>query len=168
MSQTIFRCTAATRDGQSVGSYGLIGCTDHSGGPTALVRIVITNASRMLFDGMVASGTDQVYTTTENGQRAASPAFLNTPKQKWILSKIFGYFPLRLVTLLLFSPVFLYSDVHYSGWLTAAFHGSLSVTMTQSWFPMHAEFWIAPTWFLSSLSFITALSPYCLPAVAVE
>jgi len=120
----------------------------------------------MLFDGMVASGTDQVYTTTENGQRAASPAFLNTPKQKWILSKIFGYFPLRWVTLLLFSPVFLHSDVHYSDWLTAAFHGSLSDTMTQSWFPMHAEFWNAPTWFLSSLSFITAILPYCLPAIA--
>lgn len=38
--------------------------------------------------------------------------------------------------------------------------------MTQAWFPMHAEVWNAPTWFLSALAFCTALLPYCLPTIA--
>lgn len=88
------------------------------------------------------------------------------PKQKWILSKLFGYFPLHLVTLLLFSPVFLYSDVYYNGWPTAILHGLMSVTLTQAWAPGHAEIWNAPTWFLSALTFAMATLPYCLPAIA--
>jgi peptidoglycan/LPS O-acetylase OafA/YrhL len=88
------------------------------------------------------------------------------PKQKWIFSKIFGYFPLHFVTLLLFSPVFLYADVFYSGWFTAFVHGVMSLTLTQAWAPNHAEIWNAPTWFLSALSFATAVLPYCLPAIS--
>lgn len=108
----------------------------------------------------------QAYTTTVNGQRAVEPKVLDMPKQKWILSKVFSYYPLHLVTLLLFSPVFLYSDVTYNGWPTALLHGLLSVTLTQAWFPMHSEIWNAPTWFLSSLTFATAIMPYGLPAIA--
>jgi hypothetical protein len=88
------------------------------------------------------------------------------PKQKWILSKIFGYYPLHFVTLLLFAPIFLYADVFYNGWYTALIHGAMSFTLTQAWAPSHAEIWNAPTWFLSALSFATATIPYCLPAIA--
>lgn len=90
---------------------------------------------------------------------------INTPKQKWILTKIFGFYPLHLVTLLLFSPIFLYADISYNGVPTTIFHGILSLTMTQAWFPMHAEVWNAPTWFLSALAFCMALFPYCLPSI---
>jgi hypothetical protein len=95
-----------------------------------------------------------------------SPKVSSTPKQKWILSKIFGYYPLHFVTLVLFSPVFLYADVYYNGWLTALVHGIMSLTLTQAWAPNHAEIWNAPTWFLSALSFAIAVLPYCLPAIA--
>jgi hypothetical protein len=91
---------------------------------------------------------------------------LAAPKQQWILSKIFGYYPLHLATLLLFAPLFLYSDVFYNGWPTALFHGFLSLSLTQAWAPAHAEVWNAPTWFLSALTFATATLPYCLPAIA--
>jgi peptidoglycan/LPS O-acetylase OafA/YrhL len=112
------------------------------------------------------SGYVSAYTSTENGQRAASPKLLDTPKQKWILSRVFGYYPLHLLVLLLFSPIFLYADVHYSGWLIALWHGFMSVTLTQAWFPMHAEIWNAPTWFLSALTFSTAILPFSLPSMA--
>jgi peptidoglycan/LPS O-acetylase OafA/YrhL len=88
------------------------------------------------------------------------------PKQKWILSKIFGYYPSHFITILLFSPIFLYADVHYSGWSVALLHGFLSLTLTQAWAPSHAEIWNAPTWFLSALSFVTVLIPYILPAIS--
>ncbi|GAX16956.1 hypothetical protein FisN_5Hh334 [Fistulifera solaris] len=112
------------------------------------------------------SGYVTAYTSTELGKREPSPKLLDTPKQKWVLSRIFGYYPLHLVTLLLFSPVFLYADVTYNGWMTTAINGLMSVTMTQAWFPMHAEVWNAPTWYLSALSFITALMPFGLPSIA--
>jgi peptidoglycan/LPS O-acetylase OafA/YrhL len=108
----------------------------------------------------------QAYTSTENGVGGVSPKVSAMPKQKWILSKIFGYFPLHFVTLLLFSPVFLYADVYYNGWFTAFVHGVMSLTLTQAWAPNHAEVWNAPTWFLSALSFATAVLPYCLPALS--
>jgi peptidoglycan/LPS O-acetylase OafA/YrhL len=114
----------------------------------------------------VLSGYVTAYTTTENAQRIASPRLTETPSQKWILSKIFGYLPLHLFVLALFSPLFLYADVKYNGWPTAVWHGFLSGTMTQAWFPMHAEIWNAPTWFLSALTFATALFPFCLPKIA--
>jgi hypothetical protein len=71
-----------------------------------------------------------------------------------------------LVTLILFAPIFLYSDVTYSGWPTALLHAAMSLTLTQAWAPNHAEIWNAPTWFLSALTFATATLPYCLPTIA--
>lgn len=112
------------------------------------------------------SGYVTAYTSTEQGQRAASSKLLETPKQKWTLSRIFGYFPLHLLVLALFSPMFLYTDLHYSGWPTAAINAALSTTMTQAWSPQHAEIWNAPTWFLSALSFVTATLPFSLPSIA--
>jgi peptidoglycan/LPS O-acetylase OafA/YrhL len=44
----------------------------------------------------------------------------------------------------------------------------MAVTMTQAWFPMHAEVWNAPTWFLSALTFATALLPFSLPILAKQ
>mmetsp|Transcript_56975 Transcript_56975/g.133266 ORF Transcript_56975/g.133266 Transcript_56975/m.133266 type:complete len:524 (-) Transcript_56975:239-1810(-) len=114
------------------------------------------------------SGYVAAYTTTENAERAASPKLLSTPAPKWILQRVFGYFPLHLLVLLIFSPMFLFSDVSYSGWPTALWHGFLSAGMLQAWFPMHAEVWNAPTWFLSALTFATAMLPFALPILAKQ
>jgi peptidoglycan/LPS O-acetylase OafA/YrhL len=112
------------------------------------------------------SGYVTAYTTTENGKREPSDKLVNTPKQEWILSRVFGYYPLHLATLLLFSPMFLFADVKYNGWPIAALNGVISATLTQAWFPNTAEIWNAPTWFLSALTFATALMPFCLPSIA--
>jgi peptidoglycan/LPS O-acetylase OafA/YrhL len=134
--------------------------------PSAFVFTLLSQHNTVVGAFFALSGYVTAYTSTEIGQRAASPKLLDTPKQKWILSRVFGYYPLHLLVLLLFSPMFLYADVHYSGWLVALWHGFLSVTLTQAWFPMHAEVWNAPTWFLSSLTFATALLPFSLPSMA--
>jgi peptidoglycan/LPS O-acetylase OafA/YrhL len=112
------------------------------------------------------SGYVTAYTSTEIGQRAASPRLTETPSQKWWLTKIMAYYPMHWLVLLLFSPMFIYSDVKYGGWAQAAVNGLLSATLTQAWFPMHGEVWNAPTWFLSSMTFSTAIMPFALPKIA--
>lgn len=113
-------------------------------------------------------GYVSAYTSTEQGVREPSAKLVNTPKPQWILSRVFGYYPLHLVTLLLFSPMFIYTSLKYSGPLTTAWHGFLSATLTQAWFPMTAEIWNAPTWYLSALTFATAVMPYALPYIAKQ
>merc|ERR1711862_643696 len=66
------------------------------------------------------------------------------------------------------APMFLYSDVIFSGWPTALWHAFIAITMTQAWFPMHAEVWNAPTWFLSALTFATAVLPFSLEVLAKQ
>eukprot|EP00435_Cladocopium_sp_Y103_P019710 s2789_g4.t1 len=95
-------------------------------------------------------------------------AFPVVPAPKWILQRVFGYFPLHLLVLLIFSPMFLFSDVTFNGWPTAIWHGFLSAGMLQAWFPMHAEVWNAPTWFLSALTFAMAALPFALPVLAKQ
>ena len=112
------------------------------------------------------SGYVTAYTSTETGQQVASPKLTGTPSQKWWLSKVMAYYPMHWLVLLLFSPMFIYSDVTYGGWLQAGINGLLSATLTQAWMPMHAEVWNAPTWFLSSMTFSTALLPFSLPKIA--
>jgi peptidoglycan/LPS O-acetylase OafA/YrhL len=63
--------------------------------------------------------------------------------------------------------MFIYTNVQQGGgWITALYDGILSMTLTQAWFPMHAEVWNAPTWYLSSLTFSTAMFPFALPKLA--
>lgn len=136
--------------------------------PSAFAYRAITQINVVVGAFFALSGYVAAYTTTENKERAPSPKLLSTPKPLWILQRVFGYFPLHLLVLLLFSPMFLYPDVLYNGWLVALWHGFLSVTMTAAWFPMHAEIWNAPTWFLSALTFATAVLPFSLPFVAKQ
>lgn len=112
------------------------------------------------------SGYVTAYTSTEVGEQKASAKLTDTPAQKWWLSKVMSFYPMHWLVLLLFSPMFLYSDLTVKGWPTAAINGLLSVTLTQAWMPMHAEVWNAPTWFLSSLAFSLAVMPFCLPKIA--
>lgn len=112
------------------------------------------------------SGYVTAYTSTEVGERAASPKLTDTPSQTWWLQKIMSYYPMHWLVLLLFSPMFVYSDVTYGGWPAAVINGVLSATLTQAWSPQHAEVWNAPTWFLSSMTFSTAVMPFALPKIA--
>eukprot|EP00930_Biecheleria_cincta_P022672 TRINITY_DN16529_c0_g1_i1.p1 TRINITY_DN16529_c0_g1~~TRINITY_DN16529_c0_g1_i1.p1 ORF type:complete len:527 (-),score=83.38 TRINITY_DN16529_c0_g1_i1:197-1777(-) len=136
--------------------------------PSQFAFKAITQINVVVGAFFALSGYVAAYTTTENAERAASPKLLSTPTPKWILQRVFGYYPLHLLVLLIFSPMFIYSDLFYSGWQTALGHGLMAVTMTQAWFPMHAEIWNAPTWFLSALTFATALLPFSLPILAKQ
>ena len=112
------------------------------------------------------SGYVTAYTSTEVGERKASSRLTDTPSQKWWLGKVMSFFPMHWLVLLLFSPMFVYSDVTYGGWSAATINGLLSATLTQAWFPMHGEVWNAPTWFLSTLAFSMAVVPFALPKIA--
>ncbi|CAJ1403673.1 unnamed protein product [Effrenium voratum] len=137
-------------------------------GPNEFAFKAISQINVVVGAFFALSGYVAAYTTTENAERAASAKLLNTPSPKWILQKVFGYFPLHLLVLLLFSPAFLFADVNFNGWPTAIWHGFLSAGMLQAWFPMHAEIWNAPTWFLSALTFATAALPFSLPVLAKQ
>lgn len=134
--------------------------------PSRFAFKAITQINVVVGAFFALSGYVAAYTTTELQERSASDKLLKTPTPKWILQKIFGYYPLHLLVLTIFSPMFLYSDVHYSGWPTAIMDMLLEVTLSQAWFPMHAEVWNAPTWFLSALSYSTVVLRMALPNIA--
>eukprot|EP00933_Yihiella_yeosuensis_P039560 TRINITY_DN3361_c0_g4_i1.p1 TRINITY_DN3361_c0_g4~~TRINITY_DN3361_c0_g4_i1.p1 ORF type:complete len:474 (+),score=66.77 TRINITY_DN3361_c0_g4_i1:45-1424(+) len=112
----------------------------------------------------VISGYVAAYTTTELGQRKGSKRLDNAVE--FAVSRIMGHWPLHLMVLLLFSPMFIWTDASYSGLPTALWNGFLSVFMLQAWFPLSAEVWNAPTWFLSSLTFVLCVMPYCLRVIS--
>jgi peptidoglycan/LPS O-acetylase OafA/YrhL len=112
------------------------------------------------------SGYVTAYTSTEVGELQASTKLTEVPSQKWWLSKIMAYYPMHWLVCLLFCPMFIYSDVSYGGWIPAIVNSVLAMTLTQAWAPNHAEVWNAPTWFLSSMTFSTAIMPFALPKVA--
>lgn len=113
----------------------------------------------------VISGYVTAYTTTELGERKYTPARLNNAVN-FTVSRIMGFWPLHFLVLVLFSPMFFYADYVFSGPLVASWHGFMSVFLLGSWFPLSAEVWNAPTWFLSALSFSYIPLPYALKAVA--
>lgn len=45
--------------------------------------------------------------------------------------------------------------MHYNGWFTAITHGLMSLSLTQSWFPLHAEVWNAPPGALAGTLVVT-------------
>ena len=82
----------------------------------------------------VLSGYVVAYTCTELGKYEASPRI--KPANQFIMSRIMGYYPLYLLAQLVFLPVFLLADVTYNGPVAAAFHGLLTTTLSQAWFPV--------------------------------
>ena len=132
--------------------------------PSPLIMNLFSQVNVLVGAFFVLSGYVTAYTATTNGAYEASPKL--KPAPAWTLSRIFGYFPLHVIVLALFSPMFLFADVKYNGWIPSIFHGIISVTMTQAWFPLHAEVWNAPSWFLGALAFATATMPYALPPLA--
>jgi peptidoglycan/LPS O-acetylase OafA/YrhL len=77
-----------------------------------------------------------------------------------------GYYPLYIAAQAAFAWVFVYADNLYNGPIATAWHALITCTLTQAWFPAHAELWNAPTWFLSALTFATAALPFALPPIA--
>uniref|UniRef100_A0A6T1MB48 Acyltransferase 3 domain-containing protein n=1 Tax=Alexandrium monilatum TaxID=311494 RepID=A0A6T1MB48_9DINO len=136
--------------------------------PSAFAFRAVTQINVVVGAFFALSGYVAAYTSTENAERAASPKLLGTPPPKWALQRIFGYYPLHLLALVLFAPIFIYPDVLFSGLPTAIGNGLLALTMTQAWFPMHAEVWNAPTWFLSALTFAMVVLPYALRVLAKQ
>lgn len=136
--------------------------------PSEFAVKAITQINVVVGAFFALSGYVAAYTTTENGERKASAKLLSTPTPLWILQRVFGYYPLHLLVCVIFAPMFLYSDVLFSGWPTSIGHAIMALTLTQAWFPMHAEVWNAPTWFLSALTFATAVLPFALPVLAKQ
>ena len=112
----------------------------------------------------VLSGYVVAYTCTELGEYKASPRI--KPAPKFVASRIMGFYPLYLLAQLAFGWVFVYADNLYNGPIATAWHALITFTLTQAWFPAHAELWNAPTWFLSALAFATAVLPFALSSVA--
>lgn len=89
------------------------------------------------------SGYVTAYTSTEVQQREASSKLTGTTSVKWWLQKVMAFYPMHWLVLLLFSPMFIYSDTTYGGWGAATLNGLLSATLTQAWGPAgHAEVWV--------------------------
>eukprot|EP00913_Durusdinium_trenchii_P009883 g9276.t1 len=127
---------------------------------------MITQINVVVGAFFVISGYVAAYTTTELGQRKGSKRLDNAVE--FVVTRIMGHWPLHLIVLLLFSPMFLYVDVSYSGWPTALWNGFISTFMLQAWFPTSGEVWNAPTWFLSALSFALCALPYSLRVLATQ
>ena len=114
----------------------------------------------------VLSGYVAAYTATElNEYEHTEKRFLPT-KIAYTIQRVMGYYPLYFATQILFLPVFLIADVTYNGWAKSSLHAALTFSLSQSWFPSHAELWNAPTWFLSALTFAFVVLPYALPSIA--
>jgi len=128
-----------------------------------LLRL-ITQINVVVGAFFVISGYVTAYTTTEIGQRKGKARLDNAVE--FIVQRVMGHWPLHLFVLLIFSPMFIWVDASYSGMPTATSNGIISVFMLQAWFPMSAEAWNAPTWFLSAFSFAICVLPYCLRVLA--
>ena len=113
----------------------------------------------------VLSGYVAAYTTTALGKYEAEMARLR-PSPKYFVSRVMGFYPLYFLVNCLFAPMFFYADSFYNGPVAAVAHGLMTFTLTQAWFPMHAELWNAPSWFLSALMFALAAMPFALPSIA--
>eukprot|EP00435_Cladocopium_sp_Y103_P001860 s519_g1.t1 len=127
---------------------------------------MITQINVVVGAFFVISGYVAAYTTTTLGQRKGTERLDNAVE--FVVPRVMSYWTLHMVVLLIFSPMFLYVDVSYSGWPTALWHGFISTFMLQAWFPTSAEVWNAPTWFLSALTFAFFALPYCLRVLATQ
>ena len=113
----------------------------------------------------VLSGYVAAYTTTALGSYEAEMSRLR-PSPQYVVSRVMGFYPLYFLVNCVFAPMFFYADSFYNGPVAAAAHGLMTFTLTQAWFPMHAELWNAPSWFLSALTFALAAMPFALPSIA--
>jgi hypothetical protein len=102
----------------------------------------------------VLSGYVAAYVSSELGKPGVIENRVS-PLGPSFASRLMGYYPLYLLSQLLFLPVYLITDLKFGGPLTALKNAVMTTTLTQSWFPLQAEAWNAPTWFLSAMTFAT-------------
>eukprot|EP00192_Tetraselmis_astigmatica_P005119 CAMPEP_0117668120 /NCGR_PEP_ID=MMETSP0804-20121206/11358_1 /TAXON_ID=1074897 /ORGANISM="Tetraselmis astigmatica, Strain CCMP880" /LENGTH=497 /DNA_ID=CAMNT_0005475947 /DNA_START=168 /DNA_END=1662 /DNA_ORIENTATION=+ len=112
----------------------------------------------------VLSGYVAAYVATELNEYKASPRI--KPAVSYFAGRVAGYYPLYFLVNVLFAPMFLWVDNIYNGPIKAAWHGLITFSLSQAWFPTSAELWNAPTWFLSALTFAMLVLPYALPYIA--
>ncbi|CAL1153147.1 unnamed protein product, partial [Cladocopium goreaui] len=138
---------------------------------------MITQINVVVGAFFVISGYVAAYTTTTLGQRKGTERLDNAVE--FVVPRVMSYWTLHMVVLLIFSPMFLYVDVAYSGWPTALWHGFISTFMLQVLkldLPHFGtltgsatnQVWNAPTWFLSALTFAFLALPYCLRVLATQ
>lgn len=112
----------------------------------------------------VLSGYVAGYTATELGKYEASARV--KPAGAYTVARVAGFYPLFALIQILFGAMFAFADNFYNGPVATVAHAIMSATLTQAWFPAHAEIWNAPTWFLSALTFAMIVLPHVLPAIA--
>eukprot|EP00667_Euglena_gracilis_P006688 EG_transcript_6748 len=130
--------------------------------PVVVVKL-LTQVNVVVGAFFLLSGYMAGYTGSAVGSPEVDPRL--GPTISYVVDKVMTYYPLHVVVLLLFAPMFVYVDLHYNGARQALVHALLSLTLTQAWFPLHAEVWNAPTWFLSALSFATVAMPATITAL---
>lgn len=80
----------------------------------------------------------------------------------WMILKkrLMRVYPTYFLTLLVFSPMFIYVELFYQKPLSELLlQIFLVLTMTQSWIPEYGTIWNGPTWFLSSIVLSWMLFP---------
>merc|ERR1719353_218622 len=102
----------------------------------------------------VLSGYVAAYVSTELGKAEVIENRVS-PLGPSFASRLMGYYPLYLLSQVLFLPVYLIADLKFGGPLTALKNAVMTTALAQSWFPLQAEVWNAPTWFLSAMTFAT-------------
>lgn len=89
----------------------------------------------------------------------------STPHLKWPFFKkrVMRIYPVYVVVLLIFSPMFIAVDIHYGTDLLLEIKRAVIVlTLVQAWHPDWGLLWNSPTWFLSSLVFCYACFPFLI------
>ena len=130
----------------------------------ALALRLLTQVNVWVGAFFVLSGYVAGYTATEVAKFEASPRV--KPAGAYTVARVAGFYPLYALVQLLFGAMFVYADNFYNGPLATAAHFLMTASLTQAWFPAHAEVWNAPTWFLSALTFAMLVLPHVLPAIA--
>lgn len=84
--------------------------------------------------------------------------FINT--RLFLKKRLMRVYPTYFLTLLVFSPMFIYVELFYQKSLSELLlQIFLVLTMTQSWIPEYGTIWNGPTWFLSSIVLSWLLFP---------
>lgn len=104
------------------------------------------------------SGYVAALTGTNFGKAGCKPG----GTQSFFVRRSMGIYPPYFIVLCVFAPMFFWVDYTYNGVVSACVNGLLSLFLQQAWFPLHAEVWNAPTWFLSSLVFANLITPSAL------
>lgn len=103
----------------------------------------------------VLSGYVMTYAYTDFYQNTAP----NIPLIPFLVSRLSRIYPPYAFTLLLFSPMFIFVDLHYGHGLKTLWYAFVHFSLMQAWLPSLAELWNSPTWFLSALLFTSLLFP---------